>query len=122
MNWRNRITVKHLFTDQTTPTIIIKLCDTLLSQLGRIKTREESSNLIPDDKYHVDDKLDEAIDGFKFIKSLADGTIKKEDWSKYSFTGEFQDMFNGYFQELYDLGDTKVDTTKGSTEKFIWLA
>lgn len=133
-DWRNKIQIKHLFTrDATTsPELTITLCETLIRQLKAIKTREEGGNLCDDDSYIVDEKLTELIDHFEFLINLAqgsipekqglEGAIKEDEWSDFGFDGNYQQWFNDYLSELYDLGDMRVITDKSKiSQKFIWI-
>jgi hypothetical protein len=131
--WRNKIQIKHLFTrdNTTSPELTITLCETLLRQLKSIKAREENGNLCDDDKYFVDEKLTELIDHFEFLINLAEGSIpekqhlesaiKENEWSDYGFDGNYQQCFNDYLSELYDLGDVRVVDKSRTSHKFIWV-
>lgn len=119
--WRNVITVKNLFEDETTPELITKLCDTILVQLKKIKEKEAKSNLTDDEKYDIDSKIEELIGHFDFLKDLATGTIAESEWDNYSFDGDFEKWFNDYLEQLYDLGDERVLNTNNVLEKFIWI-
>jgi hypothetical protein len=121
--WRNEIKVKHLFTDgdDVTPELVTQLCEHIATQLKAIQTKEASGNLIDDSKNHVDGELNELIGHFEFLKDLATGEIPEKEWNNYSFDGDFEQWFNDYLQQLYDLGDTRVLTTGNVLEKFIWI-
>ena len=120
-NWKYKIRIKHLFEDETTPELTVKLCKALLVQLDKIKDRVEKSNLTEDDKWHINSELEMIIDSFSFIKDLANGTIPKEDWDEYSFSGDFEGEFNGCLSGLYDLADERVLTNGDVSEKFMWI-
>jgi hypothetical protein len=119
--WRRNIKIKHLYQTETTPENIIELCDSLGNQLYRIKQTEQKSNLTQDEKNHVSNRLEELIDHFSFLKSFATGDIPESEWADYGFDGDYEDWFNGYLTELYDLADERVMTTNGVSEKFIWI-
>lgn len=119
--WRNTIKVKHLFEDKVTPALIITLCDTILTQLKNIQEKESKNNLKDDVKDHVDNEIEDLLGHFEFLKDLATGKITKAEWDNYSFEGNYQEWFNDYFSQLYDLGDTRVLTTNNVLEKFIWI-
>lgn len=57
----------------------------------------------------------------KAVKHLADGTIPEEEFDDYEFNGNFQEMFNGYFTELYDLADERITLSNNVIEKFLWI-
>lgn len=119
MNWRNRILIKDDFEENTTPELIIKLCDKLIPQLNNIKEKELNSNLC--EKDYVTTELFECIDNFEFLKSLANGNIPEDEWVDYNFYGDFEEWFNDYLDQLYDLGDKIVKDNNNNIEKFIWI-
>jgi len=128
--WRNSIKIKHLFEDDTTPELIVTICDSLIGQIKSIREKEKKGNLTQDSKDDIDDKLFEVLDHFEFLKNLAEGAIEgneseqripEEEWDNYSFDGNFEQWFNDYLSELYDLGDERVDNTHNIREKFIWI-
>jgi hypothetical protein len=61
------------------------------------------------------------VNNFSFTKALCNGEIPEDTWEDYSFEGDFEEMFNYYMDELYDLGDSRVELTNGVVEKFIWI-
>ncbi len=119
--WRNTLTIKNLFQDKTTPELIVVLCDSIIRQLKTIWDRESSGNLKDDEKEYIAEGIEELTDHFLFLKELANGTIKKEEWLDFSFDGNYERLFNNYMNELYDLGDTKVTNNLDVSEKFIWI-
>jgi hypothetical protein len=128
--WRNTISIKRLFQDETTPELVITLCNSLIKQLNTIKERESKGNLTEDEKCNVDNKLFEVIDHFEFLLNLAQGAtddesnetrIPESEWDDYEFDGNFEQWFNDYMTELYDLADERVNTINGINEKFIWI-
>jgi len=119
--WRNSMKVKYLFTDDSSPETIATLCTTIIGHLNRIKAKESKSNLTEDSKHHVDNELDELIGHFEFLSDLATGKITEKEWGNYNFDGDFEQWFNDYMSQVYDLGDTKVLTTGNIQEKFMWI-
>lgn len=103
--WKHTIKIKHLFEDETTPELIVKLCNELERQLKSILKKHEND-------WQIYEELEICIDNFIFLRNLADGTIKEDEWYNFSFYGNFEDEFNGYFSQLYDLADT---------DKLIWI-
>jgi len=120
-NWRNTISIKDQFEETTTPELVVKLCESLQRQLKSLKEKEEKGNLQESDKYVIDDRLEEVIDNFRFLKDLADGTISQSSWPEYEFDGNYESMFNNYLSELYDLADIQVETVRGISQKFCWI-
>jgi hypothetical protein len=47
-NWKFKIEIKHLFSEETTPELINKLCSRLNTQLVKIKSEVQKSNLMQD--------------------------------------------------------------------------
>lgn len=119
--WRNKISIKNLFEDDTTPELTAKLCETLISQLRKIQAREQKKNLTEDSLNHVDSELEELVGHFEFLRDLATGEIPESEWKEYDFNGDFEEWFNDYMSQVYDLGDTRVLTTGNVLEKFIWI-
>ncbi len=107
-NWKHKIKIKHLFEDETTPELIVKLCDELIRQLDPILKGYETSD-DGDDTYY---ELEAVIDNFEFLKGLADGITPMSDWKEYGFDGNFEKEFDEYMSELYDVAN------KG---KLIWI-
>lgn len=108
--WKHKIKIKHLFTDDTTPELIITLCDELVRQLTPIKNKYESSD--GEDDNFIYYELEDIIDNFLFLKELATNKIVESEWDEYSFDGDFESLFNEYLGSLYDLADYK---------KLIWI-
>jgi len=119
--WRNEIKVKHLFEDDVTPELVVTLCDTILVQLKKIQEKEAKRNLVEDSKNHIDSEIDELLGHFEFLRDLADGTIPEDEWNDYSFDGDYEQWFNDYMSQLYDLGDTRVLNASNVLEKFMWI-
>lgn len=121
-NWRYKINIKNQFEDETTPELIITLCTSLVKQLNSIKTKlVESDRIDEDDKYNFEDKLSDEIGNWEHLMHLADGTIQKDRWCDYCFSGDFQYEFNGYLSQLYDLADERILLKNNISEKFIWI-
>lgn len=118
-NWKYTVKIKHLFEDETTTELIKTLCKELNRQLEIIKNKTQNSNITEDDQDRVFEELEMLIDNFDFLRQFADGTIEKTTWEDYSFYGDFEEQFNGYLEQLYDLADTRVEVRQGGTEKFI---
>jgi hypothetical protein len=119
--WKYRISIKDLFSENTSPELIVTLCSSLEKQLTSLIGKVQVSNLTTDEKDDKEMKLNDLLSNFQFLKQLADGSIKEREWSNYSFDGDYEDMFNGYMDELYDLSDEHARNIKGELEKFIWI-
>lgn len=118
--WRHHIKIKDMFTEETTPELIVKLCDALIPQIDRIIKTEDNGMLI--DSGHYIEQLEESKDHFEFLRSLADGSIPESEFADYSFDGDYEDWFNGYLNDLYNIGDARVVTKLSNVqEKFIWI-
>lgn len=122
--WRNKVEIKHLFSKETTPELVNMLCRHLIAQLSKIKDKEDRGTTNPicqDDRFYIINELDMLISNFEFLEDLASGGIEEYEWPEYCFDGDFEEMFNGYLSELYDLGDKRVMTVDNVNEKFIWI-
>ena len=106
--WKHKIQIKHLFEDDTTPELIVKICLELKRQLEKINQKYETS----EEGDYIFYELEAIIDNFDFLRQLANGTIPQSEWKDYSFDGDFEETFNGYLSELYDLADQ---------DKLIWI-
>lgn len=119
--WLYTIKIKDDFEDETTPELIVKLCSILEYKLNKVKGSVEKSSLKEDEIDYICQELEETADNFTFLKHLADGTIPEDDWDDYSFYGDFEEDFNGYLSQLYDLADKRVTDKRGVTHKFLFL-
>lgn len=120
--WRNSIEIKDQFTDETTPEIIIRICQSLINQLEYFNKKEAlATDLGDDEKYNIDNMLTEMIDHFSFVQNLADGTIAENTWHNYDFDGDFDELFNDYLSQLYDYADERIITVNNVSQKFLWI-
>ena len=120
-NWRYKIHIKHLFKDETTPELVAEICASLVYQLKHIKERVENSTDIDGDAFFICDELEMNTDNFDFLRKMATQEIPEDKWDDYSFNGDFEEEFNGYLNQLYDLGDERIRLKNGLIEKFIWI-
>jgi len=127
-NWKFKIKIKYLLSDDdmTLPTPEVKKAiaqkvTVIKDKLEKIYKQIDNSDIIEDDKYEVTEELEMIIDNFDFLRQLADGTISEDKWYEYSFDGNFQEWFNDYLTQLYDLGDKRIKTTKGNIDKLLWV-
>ena len=58
---------------------------------------------------HLSELIDENLDHFSFCNDFATGSIPKEEWEDYDFTGDLLGMFNSYLSEFWDICDTYVE-------------
>jgi hypothetical protein len=126
--WKFKIKIKYLLSndDMTLPTPenkkkIANKSSFVISELKTLLKRIEKSNIKEDVKDRVLEELEMIIDNFDFLKKLADGTISEDTWHEYTFDGNFQEWFNDYLTQLYDLGDKRVITTNGNIDKLLWV-
>lgn len=122
MNWKYKINIKDEFENNTTPELIIKLCSSLEKQINKILESSQKSNISEES---VDDfwyDLEEVKGHFEFLLSLADGSIKEDEWEEYNFDGDYEEWFNDYLNQLYDVADTKITLKSGVKEKLIWIS
>ena len=121
MKWKYKIEIKHLFKEETTAELIATICTELVNQLDVILNISQKSNITVES---VDDfwyDLEEVKDNFDFLRQLADGSIEESEWDNYSFDGDFEEMFNGYLEQLYDIGDMRITLKNGNIEKLLWI-
>lgn len=121
MNWKYKIEIKHLFSENTTPELVAELCTKLVKELTKILGTADASNISEDS---IDDfwfELEEVKDNFDFLRELADGSITESEWENYSFDGDFESWFNDYLEQLYDIADTKVTLKNGEINKLLWI-
>jgi hypothetical protein len=114
--WRNKVKIKHMFTDDRSNETVLNVANELIPQLEWILEREKGLGQL-DDKYT--DELEEIIENFKFVKyEIEHGG----DATEYDFDS-WCDAFNAYLEELYDLGDTPTSTQTDSMwgENFLWV-
>ena len=121
MNWKYKIEIKHLFSEDTTPKLIVELCTILFSKLNVILDHSQKSDIVEESLDDFWYELEEVTDNFDFLKRLADGSIKEEEWEDYDFEGDFESWFNDYLEQLYDIADTKVILKNGVKEKLLWI-
>ena len=114
--WLYKIKIKHLFKETTTPGLIDKLCGELVKQLQKILKEVEEFDM----DGNMCEELETCIDYFGFLQKMANGGIETSKWHEYGFEGDFEEEFNGYFEQLYDLADERV-IKKGTSYKFIWI-
>lgn len=121
MNWKYTINIKEHFQDNVTPKLVATLCSFLIKDLTYILESSQKSNIIAlsvDEFWH---ELEEVKGNFEFLRDLANGTIPEDEWEDYEFTGGFKEEFNGYLEQLYDIGDMRVTLNDGTQEKLIWI-
>jgi len=121
-NWLYKISIKSMFEEHTTTELIIKLTNHLIAQLNKINTKVKESRLIDDeDKGYYDTEFFDIIDSLEFLRQLADGTIKENEWDNFSFDGDFETMFNDYLSVVYDLGNERITLKNNISMKFMWV-
>lgn len=108
MKWKHKIKIKHLFEENTTPELIITLCNELIRQLTPIMEKYGTSD-DGDDIYY---NLEMCVDNFEHLKNLANDSISKDTWAEYGFMGDFEEEFNDMLSLLYDVADEN---------KLIWI-
>ena len=121
MNWKYKIEIKHLFSEDTTPELVTQLCAILVSKINKILDNSQNSNISEDSIDEFWYELEEVKDNFDFLRQLADGSIEEDDWEDYSFDGDFESLFNSYLEQLYDIGDIKISLKNGTKEKLLWV-
>lgn len=121
MNWKYKIKIKEQFEKTTTVKLIIELCSSLEEQINKILESLQKSNIKEEDVDYFYYDLEEVRNNFDFLRDLADGTIESKDWDDYGFDGDYEEWFNDYLNQLYDIGDKRVTLKNGTKEKLIWI-
>lgn len=119
-NWKYQIQIKDRFEDESSPELIIELCNRLVLQLDVVLANIEK-DLLEEDIDRVWQELEVERDNFEHLRNLVDGTIPEDEWDDYGYDGDYETEFNNYFNQLYDVGDTRVVTKQNVSEKFIWI-
>lgn len=119
--WKFKICIKDYLSSDFSPKSISKICIRINKQLDKLRPLIENSNIVDDEKLELLDELENISDNFEFMQQLCMGKISPAKWEDYSFSGDFEARFNSYLFELYELGDKRVETKPGISEKFIWL-
>jgi len=121
--WKFSIEIKHLLTETDSPQESVNiLCISLISQLELVKEKLEKDKFVDSDvKETFIDNLNKIIDNFQFLKNFTSGEILMEAWEDYNFNSEWEEWFDGYLAELYDLGDTRIVNKNNTTDKFLWV-
>jgi len=110
--------VKELINGDDTKESVFNIVNTLVPQLKIIRNKLPKTNLEDYDKESLDNDLFEIIDNLEFITSL-DG--KEDEWSDYSFDGDWTELLNNTLSALYDFGDVKPIDKDGVTRKLLWI-
>lgn len=121
MNWKYNIKIKSHFTSQSDEMIVANLCQILIDKLSPICNNLYNSNFVQDEIDYFSNELEQIIDNFNFLKDLCDGTILEKDFDDFNYEGNYEEMFNGYLTELYDLCDKQIVSKNGTIYKFCWI-
>lgn len=111
--WRHRINVKSLFTNETTHESIDKLCSAVVAKLNLVIKAESSrrDQKDGDERDYFVGQLENVRESFDMMEGAGeDETVD-----------ERQDNFNYILSELYDIGDMKIELRGGGLQKFLWV-
>lgn len=76
--WRYKIQIKDLLEDETTPELVVILCNSLARQIKTIKEKVGKSTNIASDQDFMYDELDVCQDNFEFLQKLASGQNRRK--------------------------------------------
>jgi len=106
--------------DQTISLLVSKR---LFEEVERISVVIEKSNaFFETDTEYILGELESVLHESEYIKMLASNEIKKDEWEKYGFDGDYQSLLNYTLDTLYDLGDLKLIDNNGVRRKLIWVS
>lgn len=115
--WRNKVEIKNMFTDEPNDDTVKEICEKLIPQLQRIHTRESNRINQKLDEYFLIE-FSELIDEFIWIKDCIE---KESNASEFSYD-DWTEGFNNYFAQLFDMGDMiTIERGFSNTEKFLWV-
>ena len=106
--WKHKIRIKHLFTTDATPELIVKLCSELITQLSPILGTYETSG----DEVDADSIFYELEDIIDFLEDLRDDALENYNLEDEFYNKELESEFNSVMEDLYNLGDRN---------KLIWI-
>jgi dsDNA-specific endonuclease/ATPase MutS2 len=109
-NWKNKIEVKHLFSDEPTVDDIIKCAKVILNGMNKIKK-------IPE---RIEEDFEMCKDNFRFMVEIFDEKEITKEYLKDCGIDSELDYFNENLEWLYNIGDEKLDDKFGG-DKFIWI-
>jgi len=127
MKWMYKINVKEFFEDETTPELVYKLSKILFTHLQKIKDSLESKSDYDEscNEYYLVNNCADLLMNFSFLMSLTgideNDKIDESEFEDYGFDGNFENIFNDYLSQLYDLGDYEFTDKKGKQHRFIWV-
>jgi hypothetical protein len=119
MNWTYNITIKKYFTTKSDKNIISDLSQRLIDQITLIQNKLYL--LRDDDKDYMYFELMEIIEKFESVRDLCNGTIPEMKFDSFGYNENYEQLFNEYLTELYDLADNIVHNKNNVPNKFIWI-
>ena len=120
-NWKFRLSIKTYLSSQTDPESINSVCIHIAKDLEKLLVDIEKSDVVAYDKQEYMDEVQEIMGNLHLMSDLCLGKISPSQWEDYHFSGDFIGRLSNYMFELYELGDSRVETTKGISEKLLWV-
>lgn len=111
--WRHKITLKKFFEDKTTHALIDSLCKRAVEGIDRVIETEKQL----DDQKSENERdyfikyLQESRDGFDCLIGAVKGESVKDR----------EGSFNYLLNDLFDIGDMKIELRGGGLQKFLWI-
>jgi len=122
-NWRNKISIKEVMSEDTSDEAVLKICQVLIPQLKELLKNENDEKYLkqnkkkPVDEYFTDE-LREFINDFEYVQRGIETNSEPCEDDPDSWCG----TFNMHLNYLYDLGDIIVTKKNGfNDEKFLWI-
>lgn len=111
--WRHKIVLQKYFKDTTTHSLLDSLCGRAVRGIDAVIESEKlrSDQKSENERDYFLKYLNETRDGFDCLIGAGDGETVKERESQ----------FNYLLNELFDIGDLKIELRGGMLQKFMWI-
>lgn len=111
--WRHKIVLQKYFEGETTHELIDKLCKLAISKINTV---------IESEKMRHDQKSENERDYFiKYLVEARDGFDGAIGAGEDESVEDRESNFNYILNELFDIGDMKIELRDGQLQKFMWV-
>lgn len=111
--WRHKIRLQEYFEDETTHELIDSLCKRAIRGIDAV---------IEDEKLRSDQKDVNERDYFlKYLQECRDGFDGLIGAGEGESVEDREEYFNGVLNDLFDIGDWKIELRDGRLQKFLWV-
>jgi hypothetical protein len=116
--WRNKIEIKKYFSNDESNEMVLNVLNLLIPQLKAILKKEQQRKHNKLDDYDLQE-FENLIEDFEWVKDMIE---KGVDSSEYEYIN-WCEAFNGYLEQLYDMGDMVTGNHNDfwDREKFLWV-